>query len=315
MNKVSERVVLTHEAGDIEQISIDKIDPPIFVRYYPDKDIEKLVNSMKSSTQLQNIVVRPNGNGGVECVSGWGRVQAAKKLGWKEILAKKIEVEDNEVLILSLSENLCRKDLSTMERERMLYKVYTDNEKMGYRKLAIKLGISYEWLRTSVKAYEIRQTCGKDWEKVSGHLTSDLVLKMEKIPSELRGIVATKIKEGEIKADIVDIKQWVSNYVEGDEELKKKMMESCNTTAKMNDNNEKPVTFDKILSSVRKVELPDLDVLESVQKEQVRKNLQIMASLIMSYLQQLNIIKNDDYTKILKILKVKPEQIQDFRDA
>jgi len=296
----------------IEPIPIEKIEPPIIIREYPDGDIEKLKNSMNNSSQLQNIVVRSNGNGGYQCISGWGRVLAAKRLHWKEILAKKIQVKENEVLILTLTENLCRKDLTTIEREKMIYQLHIENKDLSLRKLAEKLDgvITYEWVRKSIKAIEIRKEFGDNWEKVSSYLPTDIIFLMEKIPLELKQNIAEEIRNGSLKSDVQEVKLYINRFNSGTEEEKEKMLEGTNTTPEINDIVSKPTTFEKMFKEISKTDDYVVTKLDDVERKQAVVNLKHTTLKILNLLLIANEIREQDFQHITKILKVNLEEVK-----
>lgn len=209
----------------IEMINIDKIDPPIFTRDYPDEDFQKLKNSMEKMSQLQNIVVRTNGNGQYQCVSGWTRIQVARDLKWKFIVAKIVNITEDKALLYGMAENLCRRDLSAIERERGFHELNT-KFKVSLRELSRMLWgkTSHEWVRRCAKAYEIRQDFGDDWEKVSSNLPTDIVFAMDDAPRKLKRNIAKEIENGSLKPHVKEVKKYIRNYNDGTKENKEKML-------------------------------------------------------------------------------------------
>ncbi len=87
-----------------------------------------LAESLERVRQLEPIVVRPVVD---ECIdgpcyqilSGETRWRAALQLGWKEIAARVIELDDAQALVLVAEANEARKDLTTCERARLIQRL------------------------------------------------------------------------------------------------------------------------------------------------------------------------------------------------
>ncbi|WP_309493703.1 ParB/RepB/Spo0J family partition protein [Candidatus Hecatella orcuttiae] len=92
---------------DIE-IPVDKIKPSKFsLRDVDGSTVKELAESIKANGLLQPIMVRPSPNG-YELVFGLHRLEACKQLGWEKIPAVLKDVPDDEVLLMSIVENLQR---------------------------------------------------------------------------------------------------------------------------------------------------------------------------------------------------------------
>ncbi|MBW4589691.1 ParB/RepB/Spo0J family partition protein [Aetokthonos hydrillicola Thurmond2011] len=95
-----------------ESISLPKKQPR---RYF---DAERL-NDLKASIQqyglLEPLVVRILEEGKYELVAGERRYRAIKELGWTEVPANILKLDDNEALQVALIENLQREDLNPVE--------------------------------------------------------------------------------------------------------------------------------------------------------------------------------------------------------
>lgn len=87
-----------------------------------------LAESLERVRQLEPIVVRPVVD---ECIdgpcyqilSGETRWRAALQLGWREIAARVIELDDAQALVLVAEANEARKDLTTCERARLIQRL------------------------------------------------------------------------------------------------------------------------------------------------------------------------------------------------
>jgi len=110
-----------------------------------DSDLLELVTSVKIYGVLEPILARPKENGLYEIVAGERRVVAAKRAGLVEVPAIVKPLNDQEAYEVQLIENVQRRDLSDMEKARMLDFMI---KKFGYTQeaLAQKLGKEREWV-------------------------------------------------------------------------------------------------------------------------------------------------------------------------
>lgn len=119
-----------------------------------DPDLPELVESVKTYGILEPILVRAKPNGLYEIVAGERRVAAAKKAGLKEISAHVKVLSDQEAYEVQLIENIQRKDLSDMEKARMLdYMI----KKFNYtqEQLAQKLGKNQSWISRHLSMLQV----------------------------------------------------------------------------------------------------------------------------------------------------------------
>ena len=142
-----------------DSVATSKSNPPFFM--LPVKDLlsmpfqsrkniregpefEELVDSVRIIGVLQPIVVRQKGVT-FEIVAGERRVAACKKLGITEVPANVKTLTDQEAYEIQLVENVQRRDLSDMEKARMLDMMI---KQFGYTQeaLAKKLGKGQPWV-------------------------------------------------------------------------------------------------------------------------------------------------------------------------
>jgi ParB family chromosome partitioning protein len=120
----------------LQDILLDAIqDNPFNSRtIYEEFEIKSLAESLSKVGLLQPIKVRPKGNG-YQLVYGHRRVRAARQLEWKFIKADVAEYSDDQLLQISLVENLERRDLSDYEKavtfKRMREELGKSNEEIG----------------------------------------------------------------------------------------------------------------------------------------------------------------------------------------
>lgn len=108
---------------------------------------DELVESIRAVGLKRPITVRrAPGQGGYELVCGQGRMEAFVKLGQVEIPAMVIDATRDECFVMSLVENLARRNLSPLELIREVGAL----RQRGYShaEIAVKLGFSPEYVRT-----------------------------------------------------------------------------------------------------------------------------------------------------------------------
>ncbi len=109
---------LTPEATDDPSlIPLDKIHLPPQQprRYFDEKALQKLVESVKQHGILQPLLVRPLPSGGYELVAGERRYRAAQIAELNEVPVVIRDLSDTDALQVTLIENLQREDLNPIE--------------------------------------------------------------------------------------------------------------------------------------------------------------------------------------------------------
>ncbi|MHA1275070.1 MAG: ParB/RepB/Spo0J family partition protein [Promethearchaeota archaeon] len=129
------------------KIRLDKIK---FSSYDPREEIdENYINELAESIEKDGlwnpILVKRLNNGDYEVISGGHRLRAVKKLGWKEIEAKVLDVEEDIGAILSIKTNFLQKNLTEIEEAKAIKRIMDD---FGYTQseIAKKLGKSQTWV-------------------------------------------------------------------------------------------------------------------------------------------------------------------------
>lgn len=108
---------------------------------FQDAAFEALVQDILRSGQLTPILVRVAAEGtGYEIIAGHRRVAACRKLG-RKVLARRIAVDDRDLLIAMVRENEAREDISPFERARQIQAVI-DSDVMSRQELMEALGFS-----------------------------------------------------------------------------------------------------------------------------------------------------------------------------
>ncbi len=126
-------------------------------------DLTELSESIKEKGILEPVLIRPR-NGQFEIIAGERRFKAAKLAGLQEIPCIEFDVPDNEVLELSIVENIQRKDLNVYEQA---YSLKSLSEIYGYthQEIAQKIGKSRvtvsELIRVTDLPHEILTRCAE----------------------------------------------------------------------------------------------------------------------------------------------------------
>jgi ParB family chromosome partitioning protein len=80
-----------------------------------DTDLAELTDSIREHGLVQPIVVRPRGDR-YQLIAGQRRLAAARKLGWTQVPARVLDVEDRQMAEIAIVENLQRRDLDALEK-------------------------------------------------------------------------------------------------------------------------------------------------------------------------------------------------------
>ena len=130
------------------RIPLDKLvlNPEIAARTKVDEEhLNILMKSLREDGQLHPITVRPLPDGRYEIIDGLHRVEAAKRLGWKDIEANVISVDDLEAKFLALKANLVRRNLEPDQEGELVYRIMVKHG-LTERQVAERLGVSVEWV-------------------------------------------------------------------------------------------------------------------------------------------------------------------------
>ena len=136
-----------HQPGKIQVIPVDRVDV-LNPRERNGKVFDEIVDNIKTIGLKKPITVTPRtGQGGEErylLVCGEGRLKAFKSLGEATIPALVIEVSDEDAFIMSLAENIARRQCRPLE---LLAGIEALRDK-GYDKkiIAAKTGLTLEYV-------------------------------------------------------------------------------------------------------------------------------------------------------------------------
>ena len=147
------------QTSNANEIEIRRIIPNRYQprRAFDETSLKELTDSIRQSGILQPVVVRPAPEGQYELIAGERRWRAAQKAGLKRIPAFVKEATDEDLIALSLIENIQRQDLNSIE------------EAKAYQRLVQDFHLTQEEIATRV---------GKDRSSVS-NLIRLLILPVE----------------------------------------------------------------------------------------------------------------------------------------
>jgi len=97
----------------MKRIPIDRIEVGTHRRAL--KDLKALASSIEDVGLLNPITVRVDGKG-YRLIAGYHRLEACKAIGWLEIDATIVDLNDLEAELAEIDENLCRHDLTVQDR-------------------------------------------------------------------------------------------------------------------------------------------------------------------------------------------------------
>jgi ParB family chromosome partitioning protein len=128
--------VVSNDDESLRIVDIDKIKPG---EYQPRKNFEydkikELADSIRNDGLLQPIIVKPTLDGNYEIIAGERRWRACKLAGYHEVSVVVKELNNAELLRISLIENIQREELSVIE------------EAEGFARLISEFGYTQEEL-------------------------------------------------------------------------------------------------------------------------------------------------------------------------
>ena len=147
-------------AQGVIQVPLSSITPNPHQPRSPmhEDDLIGLANSIQEHGVIQPLVVRRSADG-FELIAGERRWRAALKAGLEEVPVVIKDVSDDQVLMLSLVENLQRENLNPLE------------EAEAYRRLIEELGFSQE---------NVGEFVGKDRSTITN------TLRLSKLPEKIK---------------------------------------------------------------------------------------------------------------------------------
>lgn len=169
---------------EIKQLKIsDIVKNPYQPRLIFDEEkLQELAQSIRENGVLQPIIVRKSKLIGYELLAGERRFQAAQIAGLTEIPAIVRDYSDQEMMTLSILENLQREDMTAVEEARSLANL---SQKLGlsHGEIAQKLGKSRAYVSNSIRLLALPEPLLSYLEAgklSSGHARTLLALDSQK---------------------------------------------------------------------------------------------------------------------------------------
>jgi len=144
------------------------------------EDLKLLADSIKEIGVLQPLIVKPLPEGKYEVIAGQRRLIAARAVGIKVVpCIVKHNLEQEDEILISLSENLARKELNPIEKAKALEELYKVVKKKG------KVNSVYQFIKLYSSKLGIRKT------------QIYALLKLLRLPSSLK----EKVEKGLLGVD------------------------------------------------------------------------------------------------------------------
>jgi ParB family chromosome partitioning protein len=136
----------------IQMIAISKIvkNPYQPREIFDEEKLQELSESIKKNGILQPIIVRESSIIGYEILAGERRFRAAQLAGMIEIPAIIRNLTDDEMMTLSILENLQRDDLTVLEEAKSLQNLVT-KQGLTHEQIAKKLGKSRPYVTNAIR--------------------------------------------------------------------------------------------------------------------------------------------------------------------
>ncbi len=134
--KASNKTALKH-------LAIDLLKPGRYQprRNFVDETLTELADSIRAQGIIQPLIVRPTSNGKYEIIAGERRWRAAQLAKLHEVPVVIREIHDNQVIALSLIENIQREDLNAIDTALSLQRLIAEFN-MTHENAALAIGKS-----------------------------------------------------------------------------------------------------------------------------------------------------------------------------
>ena len=118
-----------------------------------DGALAELAASLREHGLVQPIVVRQQGTR-YQLIAGQRRLAAARREGWKGILARVLEVDDRQMAEIAIVENLQRRDLDALEKAAS-FKQYLANWQCTQEELAKRLSVDRSTVANLIRLLDL----------------------------------------------------------------------------------------------------------------------------------------------------------------
>jgi ParB family chromosome partitioning protein len=183
---------------------------------FPRESIAELAASLKRDGQLQPILVRPirpkigastwgeseaseDAPQEFEIVMGERRWRAARSIGLSQIRATVRDIDDAEMLRLSLVENIQREDLNAVDRARTLLQLKQSSPGLTWHDIAADLGLSRQSINNLVALLKLPRDIQDDIR--AGHLTEKHARALRQLEGPQQKQLSEQIKAQQISGE------------------------------------------------------------------------------------------------------------------
>ena len=148
--------VKTSGSSSIGEISVSLIvpNPNQPRRDFSDKSLDELADSIKELGIVQPITLRNMGDGSYQIIAGERRWRAAKLAGLKEVPVIIKKLTDQQIMEISLIENIQREDLNPIE-EALAYKRLIEDFKLKQDEVAERVSKSRTAVTNSMRLLKL----------------------------------------------------------------------------------------------------------------------------------------------------------------
>lgn len=265
---------------ELRMLKVKEIQPsPLQPREaFDEEKLEELQDSIEEIGLLAPVIVRRH-DGAFQLVAGERRWRAAQRVGLEEIPAIIREADDFESLLESLSENLHREDLTSLERENAIYELWEWGRKedrvKSYEDLARKLGLDSSTVSSTILARRFREK-----EQIGPRVSTSVIVDTAGLEERERVQLIRRVERGEIKAR--EVREYKKAIQESSEPVKRALLE---TGSKLTPRAAKiievrlPGLFEKeqAIARVEREEAPDvgtvIETTTEIAQQQVKESL------------------------------------------
>ena len=207
----------TASTRNFQEVALSRIRPAAANPRKSFKNMEQMIESVRTIGVIQPILIRPMSDELYEIVAGERRYRAALAVAEEngaadhyQIPAMVKEMTDDEAFEFMTVENLQREDLTELEEARN-FQVYLDRRgEDGVHDLAARLGISAQYVRRRTMVLKLPEEILSSWEEGKlryGHLEQFCRVRpedLEKFIKQLKGYNGEIITVSDLKRRIDD---------------------------------------------------------------------------------------------------------------
>jgi ParB family chromosome partitioning protein len=176
--------------------------------------IEDLKASISTIGIISPLLVRRTTKG-YELIAGHRRLAAARALKLKDVPINMIEVVDNELQEMMLTENLLREDLNPIDEAKCLKAILDTNKQLTQAKLGLRLGKGQPWIANRLRLLQVPDIIQK--QVTEGKLTPRHALVAISL-KDAPAFVSETLADIEIQEDttVEDYEQMVNESIKED---------------------------------------------------------------------------------------------------